>query len=65
MERTLSKDVAALPKTLPHSQLESDRKGSKEAVLSMLIEIKNDDFVAAVYSENSQVYIGSIIEFKS
>ena len=29
----------------------------------MPIEIKNDDFVAAVYSQNSQIYVGSIIEF--
>ena len=29
----------------------------------MLTEIKNGNFVAAVFSENSQVYIGSITEF--
>ena len=62
-EHSLSKDLAALPKILPHSQLESDGKGSKEADLPMPIEIKNGDYVAAVYSENCQVYIGSIIEF--
>ena len=39
-EHSLWKDVAALPKILPHSQLESDGKGSKEADLPMLIEIK-------------------------
>ena len=35
-----------LPNILPHSQLESDGEGSKEADLPMPIEIKNGDFAA-------------------
>ena len=62
-EHSLWKDVAALPKILSHSQLESDGKGSKEAYLPMLIEIKKMASFAAGYSENPQVYIGSIIKF--
>ena len=62
-EHSLWKDVAALPKILPHSQLESDGKKSKEADFPMLIEIKEMASFAAGYSENSQVYIGSIIKF--
>ena len=62
-EHSLWKDIAALPKILPHSQLESDGKGSEEADLPMLIEIKKMASFAAGYSENSQVYIGSIIKF--
>ena len=60
-EHSLWKDAAVLPKILPHSQLESDGKGGKEADLPMLFEIKNAS-LAAGYSENSQVYIRSNIK---
>ena len=64
-EHSLSKDVVALPKSkkISNSLSESAEKESKEADQPKPIEIKDGDFVAAVYAEDSHVYIGTIVEY--
>ena len=64
-EYSLSKDVAALPKSkkISTSLSESAEKESKVADQPKPIEIKEGDFVAAVYAENFLVYTRTIVEY--
>ena len=64
-EHSLPKDVVALPKSkkISNSLSESAEKESKEADQLKPIEIKEGDFVAAAYAEDSRVYIGTIVQY--
>ena len=49
---------------MPAAQLQSepDARRNKDADAKLSIDLKKEDFVDAVYSENCQVYIGKGLE---
>ena len=66
-ENCLSREVvsrATKLKALPAAQLQSqpDARRNKDAGAKLSIHLKEEDFVAAVYSEDCQVYIGKVLE---
>ena len=66
-EHCLSREVvsrATKLKALPAAQFQfqSDARGNKDADAKVSIDLKEEDFIAAVYSEDCQVYIGKVLE---
>ena len=59
-EHCLSREVVSKLKALPAAQLDARRNKDVDAKLS--IDLKEEDFVAAVYSEDCQVYISKVLE---
>ena len=51
-------------KALPTAQLQSqpDARRNKDAGAKLSIDFKEEDFIATVYSEDCQVYIGKFLE---
>ena len=66
-EHCLSREVvcrATKLKVLPAAQLQSqpDSRRNKDTDAKLPIDLKEEDFVAADYSEDCQVYIGTVLE---
>ena len=66
-EHCLSREAvsrATKIKALPAAQLQSqpDARRNKDTDAKESISLKEEDFVAAVYSEDCQVYIGKVLE---
>ena len=66
-KNSLSREVvsrATKLKALPAAQLQSqpDVRRNKDADAKLSIDLKEEDFVASVSSEDCQVYIGKVLE---